>query len=104
MDSYSKGEQKVDIAILCEKSKNLSNEVDALKNSFNELKRGLDEIKLYWSGAAADAFIGGMNRCVSDLSTYVQSLEKVSQDYSFAADTYIGCEQRVSEIIDAVEI
>ncbi len=93
-----------DIFRLSQKSELLGDELEMLKNDAAELENCLAELSSFWTGTASEAYIIDMRRSLEGLKAYLKSIDNISQNFKFASQTYSKCEERVSEIIGAVDI
>ena len=75
-----------------------------IKNKFYQLLNSVDELNCYWTGTAARLFYNSIKIDMEILEGYVNAISKVSEDYEYAFDLYKRNNQRIYEIVKAIEV
>ncbi len=95
---------KVDMLALSQKTELLKEKSEYINNRFYQLLNCIDELSLCWSGNAANAFNASIKADMAKLKKYIEAISKASEDYTFALAVYKRNNQKIEEIVKAIDV
>lgn len=104
MVNNSKERLMVEISRLSENSVKLKEETSRLKSNVDKLQQLIEEINSCWQGEAKQLFVDSISDDYVSLNKVVIYLEKISEDFNYALNTYIQCENSVYDAVSAIKL
>lgn len=96
------GEIKADVLKIRRMTISIREDAELFAASLGSLRDSVNRMAAAWKGEASDAFRAGMYEDFRSMQAVGELLEKLAEDFGFAADEYTKNGQKAEEILSGI--